>query len=346
MIFRPQEVEASWYGRTRLGALQHVLLVGLSYIYAAATAVRRYCYQWGLFKQVRLPVPVLVVGNLIVGGAGKTPVALSLAQQLKDLGWRPGIISRGYGRKVPGIRAVGIGDSPQHVGDEPLLYAQQGFPVFVGEKRAEAGRALLAANPGVNILIADDGLQHLNLVRDFEIVVFDQRGVGNGLLLPAGPLREPLTRLEDPLVRGLIIQGTPDQSAWPVKPRFEVLLVPDAVYALNQPDRKSPLKDFAGQSVMAIAGIGHPERFFNMLRNAGIKVEGLSFPDHHDFQPKDIPSTSLPVLMTEKDAVKCQHFAASHDNWFVVPVSARFTPALPLAEWLSDHNAASTIESR
>ena len=346
MILRPQEIEASWYGRDRLGLLQTGLLRLLSWIYGVVVQVRRELYLRGVLKQVRLPVPVLVVGNLIVGGAGKTPVALALAQQLKDLGWRPGIISRGYGRKVPGVRAVGIGDSPQYVGDEPLLYAQQGFPVFVGEKRAEAGRALLAANPGVNILIADDGLQHLSLARDLEVVVFDQRGVGNGHLLPLGPLREPLTRLTGPLVKGVIIQGNPDQSGWPVVPRFEMSLVPDAVYVLNQPECKSPLKDFAGQSVVAIAGIGHPERFFNMLRNAGIKVEGRSFPDHHDFQPKDIPFTRLPVMMTEKDAVKCQHFADGHDNWFAVPVSARFSPVLPLAEWLSDHSAASTIESR
>ena len=345
MILRPQEIEASWYGRGRLGFFQTALLVFLSWIYGLVVSVRRHLYQWGLLKQVRLPVPVLVVGNLIVGGAGKTPVAISIAQQLKDLGWRPGIISRGYGRKVPGVRAVGVGDSPQYVGDEPLLYAQQGFPVFVGEKRAAAGRALLVANPGVNILIADDGLQHLVLARDIEVVVFDQRGVGNGHCLPLGPLREPLTRLNDPLVRGTIIQGAPDQSGWPVKPRFELSLIPDAVYRLNQPDQKSLLKDFAGQSVLAIAGIGNPERFFNMLRDAGMKVEGLKFPDHHDFQAKDIPPTVLPVMMTEKDAVKCRNFADRHDNWFVVPVSACFTPALPLAEWLSEHNAVSTIES-
>jgi tetraacyldisaccharide 4'-kinase len=346
MMFRPQEIEAFWYGRTHLGALQRVVLVALSWVSVAVVWTRRRLYQWGVLKQVRLPVPVLVVGNLIVGGAGKTPVALALAQQLKEMGWSPGIISRGYGRKVPGVRAVGIGDSPQHVGDEPLLYAQQGLPVFVGEKRAEAGRALLAANPGVNILIADDGLQHLNLARDLEVVVFDQRGVGNGQLLPAGPLRESLARLADPLVHGVIVQGNPDQSGWPDVPRFEMSLVPDAVYAVNQPARQLPLKDFAGQSVLAIAGIGHPERFFNMLRNAGLKVEGLHFPDHHDFKAGDIPITRLPVMMTEKDAVKCQHFADGHDNWFAVPVSARFSPVLPLAEWLGDHNAASTIESR
>jgi tetraacyldisaccharide 4'-kinase len=346
MILRPQEVEASWYGRARLGAGKKAVLTTLSWVYAAGVWLRRSLYQWGLLKQVRLPVPVLVVGNLIVGGAGKTPVALALAHQLKEMGWRPGIISRGYGRKVPGIRAVGIGDSPQHVGDEPLLYAQHGLPVFVGEMRASAGRALLAANPGVNVLIADDGLQHLGLARDVEVVVFDQRGIGNGNLLPAGPLRESLTRLSDPLVHGVIVQGNPDQTGWPSLPRFGLSLLPDHVYALNQPDHQLPLANFAGQSVLAIAGIGHPERFFNMLRDLGLKVEGLHFPDHHDFKAKDIPFTRLPVMMTEKDAVKCRDFAAGHDNWFVVPVSARFSPALPLAEWLRGHNVASTIESR
>lgn len=346
MMFRPQEIEASWYGRAGLKAWQKTALMVLSWIYAAGVWLRRHFYQWGLLKQVRLPVPVLVVGNLIVGGAGKTPVALALAQQLQEMGWRPGIISRGYGRKVPGVRAVGMGDCPQHVGDEPLLYAQRGLPVFVGEKRAAAGRALLAANPGVNVLIADDGLQHLNLVRDLEVVVFDQRGVGNGQLLPAGPLREPLNRLADPLVHGLIVQGNPDQSGWPVLPRFALSLVPDHAYVLSQPHRRLSLDSFAGQSVLAIAGIGHPERFFNMLRESGLKVEGLHFPDHHDFQPKDMPITRLPVMMTEKDAVKCRDFAAGHDNWFVVPVSARFSPALPLAEWLQSNNVASTIESR
>ena len=334
MILRPAQVEASWYGRVRLGSVETALLLVLSWGYAAVIWLRRRLYQWGILKTVRLPVPVLVVGNLIVGGAGKTPVARALAQQLKALGWRPGIISRGYGRQVPGVRAVGVGDSPQHVGDEPLLYAQDGFPVFVGEKRAEAGRALLAANPSVNILIADDGLQHLALARDLEVVVFDQRGIGNGRLLPAGPLREPLSRLNASLVRGLIIQGNPDQTGWPALPRLGMTLQPQHIYALNQPERQLPLESFAGQSVLALAGIGHPERFFSMLRDAGLMVEAISFPDHHNFKPQDIPFSHLPVLMTEKDAVKCQNFAQGHDNWFVVPVKARFSPALPLAKWL------------
>ena len=346
MMLKPEMVEASWYGRTRLGVVWHAVLVTLSLLYGLIIRLRRQCYALGLLKATRLPVPVLVVGNLIVGGAGKTPVARALAQQLKTLGWHPGIISRGYGRTVPGVRAVGPDDLPSTVGDEPLLYAQDGFPVFVGEQRAAAGRALLAANPGVDILIADDGLQHLALARDLEVVVFDQRGVGNGRLLPAGPLREPLSRLKNALVRGLIIQGQPAQKDWPRVPRFAMSLVPDQVYPLNQPAEPRSLYSFSGQSVVALAGIGHPERFFTMLRAQGLQVDGRAFPDHHAFEPADMPMTSLPVLMTAKDAVKCREFAAGHDNWFVVPVSASFSPALPLTDWLADINAAPAMENR
>src|SRR5574343_1789972 len=304
MMLKPAMVEASWYGRTRRGVFWRVLLTGLSLLYGCLMSLRRQCYAMGLLRSTRLPVPVIVVGNLIVGGAGKTPVARALAQQLKALGWHPGIVSRGYGRAVPGIRAVGPDDLPGHVGDEPLLYAQDGFPVVVGERRVAAGQALLAANPGVDILIADDGLQHLALARALEVVVFDQRGVGNGALLPAGPLREPLTRLNDGCVRGLIVQGKPDQQVWPDIPRFGMTLIPDQIYRLNQPDHALTLKSLAGQAVVALAGIGNPERFFSMLRDHGLRVDGRSFPDHHEFQSGDMPVTSLPVLMTAKDAVK------------------------------------------
>lgn len=346
MMLKPAMVEASWYGRTRLGVFWRVLLTGLSLLYGCLMGLRRQCYAMGLLRSTRLPVPVIVVGNLIVGGAGKTPVARALAQQLKALGWHPGIVSRGYGRSVPGIRAVGPDDLPGHVGDEPLLYAQDGFPVVVGERRAAAGQALLAANPGVDILIADDGLQHLALARDLEVVVFDQRGVGNGRLLPAGPLREPLTRLKDARVRGLIIQGQPAEAAWPAVPRFAMTLTPDPVYLLNRPVETRSLQSFAGQSVVALAGIGHPERFFAMLRAQGLQVDGRAFPDHHAYRLADMPVTSLPVLMTAKDAVKCRDFADGHDNWFVVPVSASFFPALPLTEWLAEINAVSAMERR
>ncbi len=346
MMLKPETVEASWYGRTRLGACWRLLLYILSSLYGLAIWLRYQLYVKGLVKQTRLPVPVIVVGNLIVGGAGKTPVARALARQLLEMGWHPGIISRGYGRSVPGVRAVGPDDSPKYVGDEPLLYAQDGFPIYVGEQRAAAGLALLRANPGVDILIADDGLQHLALARDLEVVVFDQRGIGNGALLPAGPLREPLSRLTDGCVRGLIIQGHPDQQGWPNVPLFGMTLVPDQIYRLNQPDDMLPLKHLAGQTVVALAGIGNPERFFSMLRDHGLRVDARSFPDHYEFQSGDMPMTTLPVLMTAKDAVKCREFAAGHDNWYVVPVSACFAPALPLADWLKRVGAASTMENR
>lgn len=337
MIPSPQDVEANWYGRKRLGFLQRGLLILLSWFYAGATRLRRALYDHGFLQRTRLSVPVIVVGNLIVGGAGKTPLTRHLAQALRAAGWRPGIISRGYGREMPGVRAVGQGDSPRHVGDEPLLYAQDGLPVYVGEKRVAAAQALLAANPSVDILIADDGLQHYALDRDVELVVFDNRGIGNGQLLPAGPLREGLDRLRDKKVKGLVWQGgSPSLSNATIDsyPSFAMRLVPGMVCAVNDRGRQQPLSAFAGQPVVAVAGIGNPERFFQMLRDHGLRVEGHSFPDHHQFSPGDIPVTSWPVLMTEKDAVKCHEFSAGRDRWFVVPVTAHIDPPLPLADWL------------
>lgn len=337
MTLSPQEVEASWYGQQRLGRFQLGLLWGLSVLYAGITQIRAGLYKHGLLKSTRLPVPVIVVGNITVGGAGKTPLTRLLAQQLRANGWRPGIVSRGYGREVPGVRAVGRGDSPLHVGDEPLLYAEDDLPVYVGEQRVAAAQALLAANPAVDILIADDGLQHYALERDIEIVVFDRRGVGNGQRLPAGPLREGVARLSDPKVKALVCQGgaasLPDNAIGHHTP-YAMTLEPGEVYALNNTQQKHSLASFAGQGVLAIAGIGHPERFFQMLRDNGIQVDGRPFPDHHRFVAGDIPATTAAVLMTEKDAVKCREFAQGRDNWFVVPVAAKIEPPIPLADWL------------
>ena len=340
MILSPQEVEASWYGQKRLGWVQHALLVLLSGLYVGVIGLRRRLYDWGLLKRTRLPVPVIVVGNLIVGGAGKTPLTRQLAQALRAAGWHPGIVSRGYGRDVPGVRAVGAGDSPRHVGDEPLLYAEDDLPVYVGEKRVAAAQALLAANPSVDILIADDGLQHYALDRDIELVVFDTRGVGNGRLLPVGPLREGLARLKDPKVKAQIWQGGVMPLPRNVNvevPAYSMTLKPGVVFALNDRAQTCTLESFAGKTVVAIAGIGHPERFFQMLRSYGIRVDGRAFSDHHGFAASDIPATTSPVLMTEKDAVKCREFSMGHDNWFVVPVTAHIDPPLPLADWLM-HN--------
>lgn len=337
MISGADVVEASWYGRSKLGVTQRGLLVMLSWLYALGAAVRRQLYRCGFLRQTYLPVPVIVVGNLTVGGAGKTPLTRALASQLRAAGWRPGIVSRGYGRKVAGVHAVRVGDSPDHVGDEPLLYAADGFPVFVGEKRVDAAKALLMANPFVDVLLADDGLQHYALGRDIEVVVFDSRGIGNGRLLPAGPLRESPDRLNNRRVRAQVWQGgsaPPSACLTAGAPCFAMTLVADQVYAVNDHRRRLPLSTFSGQAVRAIAGIGHPDRFFQMLRDWGILVDAMPFPDHFSFKASDIPSTSLPVLMTEKDAVKCQEFSADHDNWYVVPVSAQIEPPLPLIEWL------------
>lgn len=340
MILNPQDVEASWYGQKRLGLLPRGILLLLSGVYALVMSLRRALYAMGVLKRSRLPVPVIVVGNLIVGGAGKTPLTRLLALQLRAAGWQPGIVSRGYGRAVPGVRAVGRGDHPRHVGDEPLLYAEDDLPVYVGEKRVDAARALLAANPSVNILIADDGLQHYALERDIEIVVFDSRGVGNGHLLPAGPLREGLRRLRDSRLKALVWQGSgglpslpPDVMAGAL-PSYRMTLEPGPVYRLNDRSKTCALDSFAGKTVCAVAGIGHPERFFQMLRDRGIQVDGRPFPDHHGFTAEDFLAGNLPLLMTEKDAVKCREFSIGHDNWFVVPVNAHIDPPLPLAVWL------------
>ena len=343
-------VEASWYGRGQLGLPTRCLLRLLSWLYAGVTSLRRTLYDVGLLSQTHMPVPVIVVGNLIVGGAGKTPLTRTLAQQLRHAGWQPGIISRGYGRRVPGVRAVRKGDDPANVGDEPLLYAADGFPVYVGERRVEAAKALLDDNPTVDILIADDGLQHYALARDIELVVFDQRGLGNGHLLPAGPLREGLGRLRRPQVRALVCQGQSPLSPLTVQgetdavPTYEMSLVPGDVYSINDRKKVMPLAGFAGQPVDAVAGIGHPDRFFQMLREYGLEVVAHPYPDHHLFTEMDRFHWGNPVLMTEKDAVKCLDLADGQNEWFVVPVTAKVTPLLPLDKWLKRDSCATDGE--
>ena len=346
-------VEASWYGQGRLALSIRGLLRLLSWLYAAVTALRRAFYDLGLLPQTRLPVPVIVVGNLITGGAGKTPLTRALAQQLRHEGWHPGIISRGYGRQVPGVRAVYPGDDPARVGDEPLLYAADGFPVYVGEKRVAAAQALLAAHPEVDVLVADDGLQHYALARDVELVVFDERGLGNGRLLPAGPLREEPERLRRPQVKAVIWQGgggaqVLSENNAPQPPMFEMRLVPGDVYTLQDPKQIRSWADFAGQPVYAVAGIGHPERFFRMLRAHGLHVEAHPYPDHYVFTEMDVAGWGSPVLMTEKDAVKCTDLAAAQHRGgdiFVVPVTAQLNPPLPLDCWLKRDGRATDGEA-
>jgi tetraacyldisaccharide 4'-kinase len=298
------------------------ILWPLSVVFGWIAALRRRSQQ-ARAREQRLPVPVVVVGNIAVGGTGKTPFVIWLVERLREWGWRPGVISRGYGgaaRSWP--QAVTASSDPAQVGDEPVLIAARArCPVMVGPDRLAAGRALLAAGD-VNIVVSDDGLQHYRLWRDLEIVVVDaSRGLGNGELLPAGPLREPPARLAE--VALVVANGT-GWSAPVAVPQLTMRLSAREAQALHDGQRK-PLAEFAGQTVHAVAGIGNPARFFSMLSQQNIQLVMHPFPDHHPFAPADLDfGDELPVLMTEKDAVKCRGFGSAR-HW-VVPVDAGIAP--------------------
>jgi len=320
---------AAWYA-PRLTPLT-LLLVPLSVPFAGAVALRRALYRGGLLRAHRLPVPVIVVGNITVGGSGKTPLVAALASALAARNWRPGIVSRGYGRrKGAGGEApllVARDSDPAVAGDEPVLLARAGFPVAVASDRVAAASALLAAYPECNVIVADDGLQHLRLARDVEIAVIDgARGFGNGWRLPAGPLREPPARLATvDVVVALCRDGGPAPAAWPRA--LVMTLAGEIFHRVNAPDVAAGADAFRGAGVHALAGIGDPERFFAQLRALGVVVVPHPFPDHHRFGAADLalPGASA-ILMTEKDAVKCDGLA--DDRCWYLPVRARVDPAL------------------
>jgi len=258
---------------------------------------------------VKLPVPVVVVGNFTVGGTGKTPLTIALAEHFLRRGFHPGVVSRGYGRRERGPVRVAADTPVDASGDEPaLVFARTGVPVQVDADRVAAARALVDA--GCDLLLADDGLQHRRLGRDLEIEVVDgQRRHGNGHLLPAGPLREEPRPTALRVVNGPGARG----GEWPMG-----LLLGDA-RALDDA-RRQPLAAFAGSDVGAVAGIGNPRRFFESLERAGLRVRGRAFADHHRFSARDFAGLPTPVLMTEKDAVKCRGLGLV-DAW-AVPVQA------------------------
>jgi len=301
-----------WYQGHPLG----LLLVPLGWLYCAVARLRALAYRRGWLASVAVSVPVIVVGNLTVGGTGKTPLVIWLCEYLRRRGHRPGIASRGYGGSAAAQPTRVTADAdPARVGDEPLLLVRRSrCPVIVGRDRAAAaGR--LADELGCDLVITDDGLQHYRLQRDLEILVVDaDRRFGNGRCLPAGPLREPVARAGG--VDLVILNGDGGDAG----PRMR--LTPGPAVSLTTPAVRRALTDFRGSRVTAVAGIGHPERFFAMLRRLGLDIDARPYPDHHRFSAADLATWPAgPVLMTEKDAVKCRGLSGA-DAWYV-PVDAQ-----------------------
>jgi tetraacyldisaccharide 4'-kinase len=316
-----------WYRITPL----HLILFPASLAFRAVAALRRELYLSGFLPSHRLLLPVVVVGNISVGGTGKTPLTLALSQQFIQHGWHPLIISRGYGRTSRSPQPVLASDTAAQVGDEPLLMAQRDIcPVWVGADRVATAHAALQAHPQCDVVLCDDGLQHYRLQRDVEIAVIDGAiGYGNGLMLPAGPLREPVSRLQsvdaavvnggDASASEKLLAGCPD--------RYQMRLTGAVFYNLLNPGQAASPADFHKPNIHAVAGIGHPQRYFQHLEALGITFTQHAFPDHHPYHASDLSFTDCDaILLTEKDAVKCATFADA--RYWVLRVDAQIDPAL------------------
>jgi tetraacyldisaccharide 4'-kinase len=310
----------------------------LSWLYGGAAALHRALYAHGLLAKQRAPVPLLVVGNLVAGGAGKTPTVIALVEQLRQRGYTPGVVSRGHGRRDTASRAVTRDSMPADVGDEPLLiHLRTGAPVSVAVRRIEGARALCGAHPEVDLLIADDGLQHHAIARDAQVIVFDERGMGNGLLLPAGPLREPMPRhLPE---RTLVVYNAERASTpWPGLFGHRVTTGPVALPDWWHGGRADALgwSGLRGRRVIACAGIAVPQRFFAMLQQQGLSIEPIALPDHADFDPLPWPPDAGDVVVTEKDAVKIRPERTGTVRVWVAPLDFVLDAQVgaTLAQWL------------
>lgn len=309
-------LQQAWYG----GAAWPKLLSPFSRLFGWLAARRRAAFREGRRSVYRAPLPVIVVGNITLGGTGKTPLVMELITLLQSNGYRPGVVSRGYGSRAPSYPfVVGPDSAPSQSGDEALLIARRcRCPVVIDPDRPAACRAMLAGFPDCDLIISDDGLQHYALARDLEIVVLDAaRGVGNGRLLPAGPLREPVERLGE--VDFVLVNGTARPPGLPAT--FNMTLLPQRLVSVTGTRHRNAGPATQGQRVHAVAGIGHPQRFFASLSTLGFAIIEHVFPDHHAFRASDLDfDDDLDIVMTEKDAVKCSRFAA--DNCWYLEVSA------------------------
>ena len=314
------------------------LLWPASLLFGVVVFFRRLFYKLHIFKSHKAGIPVIVVGNLTAGGSGKTPLVLRIVEILRQHGWQPGIVSRGYGASAAAKgghpQEANIASDPAEVGDEPILLARRsGCPVWVAPERSAACRTLREKHPECDVIVTDDGLQHYALARDIEICVVDGRGFGNGFLMPAGPLRESPSRLRT--VDAVVTHGAKGMAGHAMR------LEGDKLVNMSNAHDIQPAKSFAGQKVHAVAGIGDPKRFFLDLARFGMKPVPHPFPDHHPFTAGDLDfGDAAPVVMTEKDAVKCRRLAKA--NYWVFPVSASLDPAFErwLLEKLSGSKAA------
>jgi tetraacyldisaccharide 4'-kinase len=325
-----RRLQAIWYSSDKPPWLLRLFAVG----FAMIVRMRRAAYARGWRRAWRSPKPVIVVGNLTVGGSGKTPLVIWLVQQLRARGLQPGIVLRGYGgtaarRRLPSV--VEPDSDVTVVGDEALLLRQRtSAPVVVGRDRVRAAQRLLQSSVDVDVILSDDGLQHLRLGRDFEIAVIDAaRRLGNGALLPAGPLREPrerLTQVDAVVFNGDGVSGRKSPRDLTAVSAFDMRVSGEWLLPLGGSGKPRALSSLSGARVHAVAGIGNPQRFFDQLSEAGLQVVPHPFPDHHRFDASELEfEEPLPVLMTEKDAVKCRAFAATN-RWYL-PVAASFSEA-------------------
>jgi tetraacyldisaccharide 4'-kinase len=315
-------LQTAWLSRGGLACC----LLPLAALFGALAALQRGLYRSGVLRVHRLPVPVIVVGNLVAGGAGKTPTTLALVKALQRRGYTPGIVSRGYGRKAEGLVEV-LPDTPvRDSGDEPLLLRLRArVPVVVGRDRVAAGRELLRRHPAIDVLVSDDGLQHHRLARDLQLLVFDERGVGNAWLLPAGPLREPL-RAAPPPASLVLYNAVAASTPWPGfvlrRALTGVSLLADWWHGeAPSPAALAALRD---RPLWAVAGLARPERFFEMLRAQGLRPQTLALPDHADFTNLPWPSDTRDVIVTEKDAVKLQATRVGATRVWVATLDFRF----------------------